>query len=66
MAGDPASNELYALKRFAFGGHARSKLRVPCVAESGQAVQGATLHLVSGCYLGLDQQRQVARGSGQR
>ena len=53
--------EAQALCRFAFGSHARARLSVPCVAESGQAVQGAVLHLVSGCYLGLDQQHRVAR-----
>ena len=61
MAGDAASDELYAVKRMAFGAQGKATLQIPGQASGGQPVRGAMLHLVSGCYLGIDQQAWVAR-----
>lgn len=56
VAGDAASDELLAVKRIALSSTARAKLELPITAASGGALTGVMLHLVSGCYVGLDQQ----------
>lgn len=61
VAGDAANDELLALKRVSLSHTATARLTLAGTSLAGQALQGVMLHLVSGCYMGLDQQAWVAR-----
>ena len=55
MLGDPASDELHALKRVSFGGQTSVALSFQAAA----ALQGLTLYLMCDSYLGMDQQYSI-------
>ncbi|CAK9255752.1 unnamed protein product [Sphagnum jensenii] len=59
VIGNPQTRELYALKRVSFLDHLNSTLVLP---ESVIPHQPMKLHLVSDCYIGLDQEYEI-RGS---
>ncbi|KAK9785880.1 hypothetical protein WJX73_006814 [Symbiochloris irregularis] len=64
VVGNAATDELLALKRVSLSSSSTAKLRIGAGqgAVMGRAAQpegGVMLHLVSGCYLGLDQQAWV-------
>ena len=63
ILGDRNNRELLSLKRVGFGQSARAKLAVD---RSANAVFEPDLHvyLISDCYVGLDQEVEVARGVG--
>ena len=63
ILGDRNNRELLSLKRVGFGQSARAKLAVD---RSANAVFEPDLHvyLISDCYVGLDQEVEVARGAG--
>ena len=63
ILGDRNNRELLSLKRVGFGQSARAKLAVD---RSANAVfdQDLYVYLISDCYVGLDQEVEVARGVG--
>ena len=66
VAGDPATNELFALKRVApFPRRSPTfSLALPALDSLGRPTARAVLFLVSDVYLGLDQEHEVAVPAG--
>ena len=59
VVGDAAADELLAVKRVSLSHTSHAQLQIAGTAAAGGALPGAMLHLVSGCYVGLDQQAWV-------
>ena len=55
MLGDPASDELHALKRVSFG----VQTSVALSFQAAASLQGLTLYLMCDSYLGMDQQYSI-------
>ena len=63
VAGDASSDELLALKRVALSHKTSATLDIPRASLTGAPLKGVMLQLVSGCYVGLDQQAWVPTAS---
>ena len=55
MLGDPASDELHALKRVSFG----AQTSVALSFQAAASLPGLTLYLMCDSYLGMDQQYPI-------